>query len=405
MKKRILAMAMAIVLCLGLMGTAFASGGQKTVHASTEAELEAALKQSNTKITLDAKDYNVEPFIYNVSNVTIEGTDGTRIISDDETDTVFFINECQNISLVNLVVGHDNYITEEMDCVAGVLYICESTVNITNCDLFGCGLLGLAAEESTVTVKDSTIRDCSRMIAEGFDGNATFTNCTFSGNGYKDPAEYALWFTGGDTPMTVRFDSCTFKNNKNKVLATDYAVLGDIEYVTNKNVKFVYNNCTFSGNAWGNDNAPAAPAASGAKTANPTASNVLVNGEKKAFGAYNIDGSNYFKLRDLAYVLNGSEKQFEVGWDSAANAISLTSGKAYTTAGGEMAAGGTKAQSAAPATAKILVDGKEVSLTAYNIGGNNYFKLRDVGEVFDFGIGWDAASSTITIDTSTGYTA
>jgi hypothetical protein len=51
-----------------------------------------------------------------------------------------------------------------------------------------------------------------------------------------------------------------------------------------------------------------------------------VNGQSVAFNAYNIDGNNYFKLRDLAYALNGTEKQFEVGWDGAANAISLTSG-------------------------------------------------------------------------------
>ena len=51
------------------------------------------------------------------------------------------------------------------------------------------------------------------------------------------------------------------------------------------------------------------------------------------------------------------------------------------------------------------VDGKEVSLTAYNIGGANYFKLRDIGQTFDFGIGWDDATRTITIDTGTGYTS
>ena len=49
--------------------------------------------------------------------------------------------------------------------------------------------------------------------------------------------------------------------------------------------------------------------------------------------------------------------------------------------------------------------GREVSLTAYTIGGNNYFKLRDIGQAFDFGIGWDNATKTITIDTGTGYTA
>lgn len=138
----------------------------------------------------------------------------------------------------------------------------------------------------------------------------------------------------------------------------------------------------------------------------PTASTVLVNGEKKAFDAYNIEGNNYFKLRDLAYVLSGTDKRFEVSWDAAANAISLTSGKAYTTVGGEMAAQENPVQSDAVLSAsKILLDGKEISLTAYTINGNNYFKLRDLGQTFDFGVGWNGEAQTISIDTSTGYTA
>ena len=44
---------------------------------------------------------------------------------------------------------------------------------------------------------------------------------------------------------------------------------------------------------------PAAPVDPVSAAATPTASTVLVNGEKKAFDAYNIEGSNYFKLRDL----------------------------------------------------------------------------------------------------------
>lgn len=151
--------------------------------------------------------------------------------------------------------------------------------------------------------------------------------------------------------------------------------------------------------------APEKPAAARASAA-PTASTVLVNGEKKAFDAYNIEGSNYFKLRDLAYVLNGTDKQFEVGWDAAANAISLTSGKAYTAAGGEMAAQESPAQAeAVRSSSKILLDGAEAALTAYTINGNNYFKLRDLGQAFDFGVGWDGEAQTISIDTSTGYTA
>ena len=62
--------------------------------------------------------------------------------------------------------------------------------------------------------------------------------------------------------------------------------------------------------------------------ASPTASKVTVNGEAKAFEAYNINSNNYFKLRDIAYVLNGTDASFSVGWDGAANSIALVKGEA-----------------------------------------------------------------------------
>jgi hypothetical protein len=139
-------------------------------------------------------------------------------------------------------------------------------------------------------------------------------------------------------------------------------------------------------------------------TATPTASKVLVNGTKISFDAYNIQSNNYFKLRDLAKVLSSSEKQFEVTWDGAKNAINLIRGKSYTVSGGELAAGDGKAKTPTLSTSKIYIDGTEVQLTAYNINGNNYFKLRDVMQKFNVGVGWDGATSTITIDTKIDYT-
>ena len=138
-------------------------------------------------------------------------------------------------------------------------------------------------------------------------------------------------------------------------------------------------------------------------TAKPTASNVIVNGENIGFDAYHIDGYNYFKLRDLAYTLNGTAKQFEVSWDEKNNAISLTTGKSYTVVGGEMVRKGTGNKTGNQTTSKIYLDGKEISFTAYNIGGNNYFKLRDILQTFDIYVGWDEKTSTITIDTSKKY--
>lgn len=140
-------------------------------------------------------------------------------------------------------------------------------------------------------------------------------------------------------------------------------------------------------------------------TATPTASKVLVNGSSVSFDAYTINGNNYFKLRDLAKVLSGTAKQFNVSWDSASKVINLVSDSAYTAVGGELAAGDGLAKSAVLNSSAIYKDGVQVSLTAYTINGNNYFKLRDIGQAFNFGVTWDGTANTIKIDTSTGYTA
>ena len=146
-----------------------------------------------------------------------------------------------------------------------------------------------------------------------------------------------------------------------------------------------------------------ASAATPALTAIPTASTVFVNGKNVSFDAYNIEGSNYFKLRDLAYVLSGTPKQFDVGWDSANNAITLISNKPYTPVGGEMSGSNSGNKIPTPTNSKIYLDGNEVSFTAYNINGNNYFKLRDIGKAFNFGVDWDSANNAIIINTAMPY--
>lgn len=46
-------------------------------------------------------------------------------------------------------------------------------------------------------------------------------------------------------------------------------------------------------------------------TAKPTSSTVLINGKSFSFEAYNINGSNYFKLRDIAKALNDTENSLK----------------------------------------------------------------------------------------------
>lgn len=133
------------------------------------------------------------------------------------------------------------------------------------------------------------------------------------------------------------------------------------------------------------------------KTALTTTSTVLVNGDEVAFDAYNIDGSNYFKLRDIAAVLSGTASQFDVSWDNEKSTINLISNSAYTFSGGELVIGDGVNKISIENISPIYLNGNEVFLDAYTIDGNNYFKLRDLGATFDFEVDWDGNTNCITI--------
>lgn len=135
----------------------------------------------------------------------------------------------------------------------------------------------------------------------------------------------------------------------------------------------------------------------------PSNSTVSVNGKDVVFDAYNINNNNYFKLRDLAKVVSGSEKKFEVKWDNDKKAIDLISNESYTEVGGELVAGDGIAKNAIANTSKIYMDGKDIELESYKINNNNYFKLRDIAKAFNIGVNWDGETKTVIIDTSINY--
>ena len=55
-------------------------------------------------------------------------------------------------------------------------------------------------------------------------------------------------------------------------------------------------------------------------------------------------------------------------------------------------------------TNRILVDGQEVRLTAYNINGNNYVKLRNIGEQVGFNVYWDSDAKCVQVESKKPYT-
>ena len=55
-------------------------------------------------------------------------------------------------------------------------------------------------------------------------------------------------------------------------------------------------------------------------------------------------------------------------------------------------------------TTRIYVDGQEVRLTAYNINGNNYVMLRDVGKTVGFEVYWDGDAKCVQVESKKPYT-
>ena len=69
---------------------------------------------------------------------------------------------------------------------------------------------------------------------------------------------------------------------------------------------------------------------------------------------------------------------------------------------GPAAQAATEAITATPGSQIFYVNGQQVELEAYAIHGNNFVKLRDVGEAVDFNVYWDG--SAVQIESDQPYT-
>ena len=158
----------------------------------------------------------------------------------------------------------------------------------------------------------------------------------------------------------------------------------------------------------------------------PEGLEVVVDKGAWLLDVYNIDGNNYFKLRDIAmaFTYENTLHPFEVTWDSSNNAINIISDAKYTPIGGEcgsydLALGdfpepdfeaimsGVKvtkpAKQAIPSSAVVYINGVKADIKAYNIDGYNYFKLRDLAKALDFEVVWDPVYNMIYTSTYGSY--
>lgn len=204
--------------------TPVSTGEQTQVHVSTVDELLAAIAP-NTEIILDGELYllseasnyavngsmyyrweevfdGVQLTIQNVSNLTIraEGDDLTAhtISAAPRYAHVLNFENCEAITLEGFTAGHT---IEPGSCTGGVIgYLNCENVLINRCGLYGCGVVGVWAENT----KDAQVANCD--IYECSWGGVYMQKCrnvTFNGNTIRDLGEEISgeWWDG--TPFML----------------------------------------------------------------------------------------------------------------------------------------------------------------------------------------------------------
>ena len=134
--------------------------------------------------------------------------------------------------------------------------------------------------------------------------------------------------------------------------------------------------------------------------ADPSSWKVFIDGKPVVVEAYSINDANYLKLRDMAISLNGTAKQFEVGFVDGV--VTIESGKPYTPNGTE----GNTAEMSKTTSGRgdpILKDGQNAEVDAYKIDGSNYYGLRAMMRLLDVGLDFDGAKREIYVDTTQPY--
>lgn len=128
----------------------------------------------------------------------------------------------------------------------------------------------------------------------------------------------------------------------------------------------------------------------------PVEYTLAVDSQDMPLWAYEINGDPYFKLRDLAMALNGTEKQFEVEWDGERDEVNLYSDTSYTPVGGELSAPtGEGPADAAISTSFFWYN----SFSSYVISDWHYIKLSDLAASLHFSASCDDETHTAIIDT------
>ena len=139
--------------------------------------------------------------ISNVKNLHIigAGKENTTISAVPRYANVISFQHCDGVFIEKLTAGHTQ---EPGSCSGGVLFFGETeNVMISECGLFGCGIIGVWTEQcQNVVIQDSVIYECSQgEISLWWTKNVEVNGCTFRDLGSEDYGRGYIILIGDST--------------------------------------------------------------------------------------------------------------------------------------------------------------------------------------------------------------
>lgn len=158
--------------------------------------------------------------IEDVAGLTIGGGEGVDIVTECCWANVLRFSHCDGLTVKDVHVGH----TEQADvCEGGVISLsnCDN-VTIENCDLYGCGTLGVDADQCwNLNITGTSIHHCSSGAINLISGKHTvIADCSIYDCGLGD---YGAWtcFNLSDV-ADVGISGCSVKGSRFTGLLNGY---------------------------------------------------------------------------------------------------------------------------------------------------------------------------------------
>lgn len=133
---------------------------------------------------------------------------------------------------------------------------------------------------------------------------------------------------------------------------------------------------------------------------------VKVNNKIYTAPSYVIGGENYLRLRDIAYMVNSTEKQFNINYNDVLDMFLMDTFRTsalYNPIGGELKGISANKKNAIPSKHNYTLDGSEINPSVYTIDGVDYLRLSDIADINDMGLTWDSKSNMAIINTEVSY--